>query len=502
MDKNEKSPSDDLLFAEESSTLRPRSQGCFKLLIADDENEVHIMTKLVLADYEYQNKGLEFISAFSGKEAKEMIREHPDIACILLDVVMETEDAGLDVARFIREEEKNKKIRIILRTGQPGKAPEKEIILGYDINDYKEKTELTTQKLFTTVTTAFRSYNHLKDLEEKSREIESKNVRLNEEIARRIVAESNLTKYNRSLEKMIQIKSARLEEALIALEARELEILQARKVAMVSDISSATLSSLDESGTHILSNLNTINGYRHEMTLLLEKYQALQEIILAHEKEEDIPKAVTETIQDIDDHKIRVDLAAILKAYPKIIDDSTRGIEQIHEAVSDMRLVIESGRETPQGADINQIIEDAVREVRSSLDSKVDVQMDLSEIPVLALPKDDFRSALAAVIKNGFQAMGTKGIISISSQDQEGEVLIRISDVGCGISPEHLPHVFKPYFTGTKKNTRGLGLSLARHILLNCNGDIEITSTLLEGTCVTIRLRKGKSPESSTDQSL
>ena len=97
------------------------------------------MTKLVLSDYSYMGRTLEFYSAFSAKEAEQLIRNHPDAACILLDVVMETNDAGLELARFIRDKEKNDKLRIILRTGQPGKAPEKEIIVNYDINDYKEK---------------------------------------------------------------------------------------------------------------------------------------------------------------------------------------------------------------------------------------------------------------------------------------------------------------------------------------------------------------------------
>lgn len=496
MDKKETSPEEDLLFAEESPTLPPPPCNHFKLLIADDENEVHVMTKLVLGDYEYQNNGVEFLSAFSGKEAKKLIQEHPDIACILLDVVMETEDAGLDVARFIRDQQKNRKMRIILRTGQPGKAPEKEIIVGYDINDYKEKTELTAQKLFTTVTTAFRSYTHLTALEEKTAEIRSKNIRLNEEIARRIVAESNLTKYNRSLEKMIQIKSARLEEALIALEARQMEIVQARKISLVSDISSSSLSCLDESGNHVLANLNTINEYRHEMTLLLEKYQVLQEIILAHEKGETVLTAVSETIRDIDLHKTRVDLGTILTSYPEIIEDSARGLEQIHQAVSDMRLIIESCREPFQKVKVNPILKAALKEVKESLNSPVDVQTDLAELPEIFLPKNEFKDAVAAVIRNGFQAMGTRGILSVSSQYRNAEILVRVSDIGCGISPEHLPHVFKPYFTGDKKNSKGLGLSFARHILLNCNGDMDITSTLKEGTSVLIRLKSDKSSDS------
>ena len=138
----------------------------YKVLLVDDDEEIHDITRLVLADYNFVGHGLEFISACSAREAIEMMQQHPDIALILLDVVMEHEESGLEVVRHIREVQKNSLVRIILRTGQPGQAPEREVIMNYDINDYKEKTELTAQKLFTTVTAALRSYRDLQTIEE------------------------------------------------------------------------------------------------------------------------------------------------------------------------------------------------------------------------------------------------------------------------------------------------------------------------------------------------
>jgi response regulator RpfG family c-di-GMP phosphodiesterase len=82
---------------------------------------------------------------------------------------METEDAGLEVARRIRKELRNRFVRIILRTGHPGKAPENRVITEYDINDYKEKTELTAQKLFSSVTSALRAYRDLCIIEQNRR---------------------------------------------------------------------------------------------------------------------------------------------------------------------------------------------------------------------------------------------------------------------------------------------------------------------------------------------
>lgn len=147
-------------------------QGSWKVIVVDDEPEVHAVTKLALSDFEFQDKRLEFISAYSGEEAKQVIQQHPDAAIVLLDVVMETDDAGLKVAKFIRETAKNNHIRIILRTGQPGQAPERQVIVNYDINDYKSKTELTAQKLFTVVMSSLRSYRDILSIEQSRQGLE------------------------------------------------------------------------------------------------------------------------------------------------------------------------------------------------------------------------------------------------------------------------------------------------------------------------------------------
>ncbi|MCK5295103.1 MAG: DUF3369 domain-containing protein [Arcobacteraceae bacterium] len=129
----------------------------WKILVVDDEPEVHAITKSVLKKFEFEDKGLDILSAYSGKEALEILKNNSDISLVLLDVVMETDDAGLKVAKAIREDLKNDVVRIVLRTGQPGSAPEKDVIRDYDINDYKEKTELTSSKLYTTVMASLRA---------------------------------------------------------------------------------------------------------------------------------------------------------------------------------------------------------------------------------------------------------------------------------------------------------------------------------------------------------
>jgi response regulator RpfG family c-di-GMP phosphodiesterase len=160
---------DELRFAAELDAPGPVPVQTWKILVVDDEEEVHVITRMVMDGLIFSGRGLSFLSAYSASQARDILRKHPDIAVILLDVVMETGQSGLDLVEFIRTELANRMVRIILRTGQPGQAPEREVITRYDINDYKHKTELTAQKLFSAVTTAIRSYHDLLVIE-KSRQ--------------------------------------------------------------------------------------------------------------------------------------------------------------------------------------------------------------------------------------------------------------------------------------------------------------------------------------------
>ncbi|CAK0740013.1 diguanylate cyclase [uncultured Gammaproteobacteria bacterium] len=142
------------------------------ILIVDDEIEVHSVTRLALGGVTFKGRPLEFVDAHSAAEARQILAERSDIALILLDVVMETDDAGLRLIQTIREELSNRRVRIVLRTGQPGQAPEHNVIINYDINDYKAKTELTQEKLFTTVIAALRSYDDIVALDLSRRGLE------------------------------------------------------------------------------------------------------------------------------------------------------------------------------------------------------------------------------------------------------------------------------------------------------------------------------------------
>lgn len=138
-----------------------RAQEGWYVLIVDDDQDVHQSTCFAMANTQILGRPLKFLHAYSASEAIDLLAKQAHVAVILLDVVMESEHAGLHLVRRIRKELDNSETRIILRTGQPGYAPELEAIRDYDINDYKTKSELTRNRLYTALTTAIRSYDQI-----------------------------------------------------------------------------------------------------------------------------------------------------------------------------------------------------------------------------------------------------------------------------------------------------------------------------------------------------
>ncbi|MGK5026223.1 putative bifunctional diguanylate cyclase/phosphodiesterase [Janthinobacterium sp. RB2R34] len=159
----DKDDHDDLVFLDEqpAAPADTSARSVWRVMIIDDDEDVHSTTTFALGNLEMQHRPLEFVHAYSAGQARELLKHESDIAVILLDVVMEQDDAGLHLVRHIRETLKMSDVRIILRTGQPGYAPEIDAIRDFDINDYKTKSELTRIKLFTTVTAAIRSYEQI-----------------------------------------------------------------------------------------------------------------------------------------------------------------------------------------------------------------------------------------------------------------------------------------------------------------------------------------------------
>lgn len=162
-----------LLFADETpSAIAALSEPAWRILVVDDDEAIHQVTSLALRNFEFSGRELEITHAYSAADARRILAHDQDFALAIIDVVMEEEHAGLKLVSHIRNTLGNTFLRIILRTGQPGQAPERMVIQEYDINDYKEKAELTADKLFSAVCTGLRSYRDIVALNHNRRGLE------------------------------------------------------------------------------------------------------------------------------------------------------------------------------------------------------------------------------------------------------------------------------------------------------------------------------------------
>ncbi|MBE0483066.1 MAG: response regulator [Bacterioplanes sp.] len=159
------------MFDAEPVTLKDSLLDPITLLVVDDDESVLQVTRLILSRYRFANKSLRILQANSAHQARQLLSEYPDIAVVLLDVVMETDDAGLQLVSHIRQYLGNHRVRIVLRTGQAGFAPEHEVVQNYDINDYLSKSEATSQRLQLSLTTAIRSYRDIVAAEQLAKQL-------------------------------------------------------------------------------------------------------------------------------------------------------------------------------------------------------------------------------------------------------------------------------------------------------------------------------------------
>ena len=157
---------EDLVFLDDDVPA-PRGPALppWRVLVVDDDEGVHSATRFALERVQVDGRPLHIADVYSAEDARKYLVEHDDVAMALVDVVMESDRAGLDLIRWIRKDRNNQAIRLVLRTGQPGQAPERDVVSGYDIDDYKTKSELTSQKLYTLIHASLRSYRHIRALE-------------------------------------------------------------------------------------------------------------------------------------------------------------------------------------------------------------------------------------------------------------------------------------------------------------------------------------------------
>ncbi|MCR6629748.1 MAG: hybrid sensor histidine kinase/response regulator [Magnetospirillum sp.] len=403
----------------------------WRVLVVDDDEQVHAMTRVLLRDFQFEERGFDMVSAASAAEAAAILAGEPDIPVVLLDVVMESPDAGLKLVRRIREEQNNHRVRIILRTGQPGEAPERDVVLSYDINDYKSKSELTAQKLFTALVGAVRAWRDIVTI-----------ARLNRELA----------DLNTSLEQKVVDRTAELRDSRDAL-------------AQAKDRAELALGRETEAKQQLRQFLSMVS---HEFrTPLAIVDSAAQMLMMRAERADTTMLPRLETIRG---------------AVQRLVD-------LIATCLADEQL--DSGRIVLQerALDLAPILDSALNHHRTAAPGRA---MSLAVEP---LPQVWGDSGMLALVFNNLVGNALKysdGAVEVLVRPDHDGVVAQVRDYGIGIPPEDLPRIFDRFFRAANAHNiagSGIGLHMVRQIVELHAGQIAVDSLVGEGTVFSVRLR-------------
>lgn len=443
---------DDILEFEEEETDNDAintSLSAWKIIIVDDEPTVHQVTKLALKNFVFDGKPVTFFSGYSSQDAKELIAAHPDTALILLDVVMDTSDAGLQIVKYIREQLKNKQVRIILRTGQPGEAPEESVIINYDINDYKLKVELTRQKLVTTTIVALRSYRDFTIIEEKS-------IKLN--------------------------------QALETLQDAQFQLVQSEKMSALGNLVAGVAHEINNPIGFVTGNLKMAREYVEDLFRLIELYQKYY------------PNPEPEIEQKIEE----IDLEYLRDDLPKLFNSLKIGSDRIRNISTSLRTFSRGDTENKTLFNIHEGIDSTLLILRHRLKASeshpaIKVIKNYADLPLINCYSGQLNQVFMNLLANAIDAVEESNQgktfeeieenlnqieITTSLTKDEKSVEIKIADNGLGISEEVQQRIFDNLFTtkAVGKGT-GLGLSIARQIIVDKHsGSLNFNSQIGKGT--------------------
>lgn len=404
----------------------------WRVLVVDDDEQVHAMTQVLLRDFSFEGRGFQMISARSAAEAMDVLRGDPAIPVALLDVVMESPDSGLRLVRQVRDELDNHDIRIILRTGQPGEAPERDVVVGYDVNDYKSKSELTAQKLFTALVGALRAWRDIDTINRLNRQLLDANEQLEMKVAERTAE---------LLESHAALTRAK-DRAEVALERETSAKGQLRQfLSMVSHEFRTPLAIIDSAAQMLMMRATKVDsGMLTRLETIRGAVGRLIELIgtcLADEQLETGRMIVQEQA---------LDLAPILRA-----------AVAHHQAASGGRQIeLDMGRTTQVWGDPN----------------------------LLPLVVNNLLSNALKYSKDS--------LVSVRLRASHGGVTLSVRDHGIGIPAADQGRIFERFYragNAHKLSGSGIGLHMVKQIVDLHGGSITLESGENQGTLVTVHLR-------------
>jgi len=273
-------------------------------------------------------------------------------------------------------------------------------------------------------------------------------------------------------------------EAEQALRESQKQLMQSEKMASIGQLAAGVAHEINNPVGFVMSNLGTLTGYVDTFKRLIGEYGKLADGAAGRDE-----AAVQGALARIRHIEVQKDLPYVMDDVDKLLEESAEGTERIRDIIRNLRSFARMDEGQIKEADINQGIEATLNICWNELKYKCNVHKKLGDLPRIRCYPGRLNQVFMNLLVNAAQAIEEHGVITIETEAVDSTVVIRISDTGRGIRPEHLSKIFDPFFTtkAVGKGT-GLGLSISHGIVHNHNGTIEVESELKKGTTFTIRL--------------
>lgn len=415
----------------DNDAVRPTSGKPINILVVDDDEDIHQVTHMVLDDYRYRDQQIQLLDAYSANHAKQLLEQHPDIAVILLDVVMETDHAGLDLVNYIRSVLNNNYVRIILRTGQPGQAPELQVVRDYDIHDYRDKSELTAGKLISAVTAAIRSYQDIRTIESMAMKVSN----LEAMVAERT---QQLQTLNRELEHRVEMRTEELHKALQVAE----QASQAKSVF------------LSRVSHELRTPMNAILGFAQLLQLNFSE-------TMNHDQNEYVDEII----------KGGNHLLALIN---ELLDISRIERGELQLKIENFTIV-----------DLLSEIQHLLQPLMDSKHIKFDTSLCLPDEFTIVGDRTRFKQVLINLLGNATKYNKENGNIVMNCDHDDENITISIRDSGIGIAKEDIDNIFIPFIRVNPYSSvegTGIGLAVCKQIIEAMGGTIGVDSELGQGS--------------------
>ncbi len=449
-----------------------KPKEAWKVLVVDDEEDVHSVTRMALKGFIFQDRKIEFLDTYSARESQKVIRKNPDIAVILLDVVMETNNAGLELVKYIRDKAGNHFTQIILRTGYPGQAPEREVIVSYEINDYKTKTELTAFKLFTVVLASLRAYDSVMKLESLRQGLEEKVRERTAEIAQKNIKLEQQKKKILTANEELNVQKEELQSTLENLKQTQSQLVQSEKMASVGQLTAGIAHEINNPVTFISGNVKPLIRDIKDIFAIINEYDSI-----VHKKN------LQEKFKKVKYLKDKLDFSLISKEINNLLKGINEGANRTTEIVKGLRTFSRLDEDVLKIVDIHEGLDSTLILLRNEYKNRIEIIKEYGDIPHIECYPGKLNQVFMNILSNSIDAIEDKGAITIKTSKSKEYLQLSIKDTGKGMSEKVKSKVFEPFFT-TKdvgKGT-GLGLSIVLGIIEKHKGKIEVKSEIGEGT--------------------